>query len=208
MRKGLLFTCLAAAAALAQYKTEPAGAPPPELAASIREALQKEGVRVVAPNGKPFCEIWLRGQAPTGAKTTEQNVSFTQIPHGSLLGAIRFPAPGADRRGQVIPPGVYTLRLSFYPVDGAHQGVAPQRDFLKIIPAAQDTNLNATPSYEELVKMSTKASGTAHPAILSVWKADEAPARPQLKQEGEDWVLYTTLGDQPIAILVAGVHQG
>jgi len=208
MRKVVVSACLVAAAAWAQYKLESAGAPPSELAPAIREALVKDGVRVVAASGKPFCEIWLRAKAPSGAKTTEENVSFTQIPHGSLLGAVRFPSQGADRRGQPIKAGVYTLRLSFYPVDGSHQGVAPQRDFLKIIPAARDTDLNATPAYEELVKMSNEASGTAHPAILSIWKPEGAPSGASLKQEGEDWVLYTTLGNQPIAILVVGVHQG
>jgi hypothetical protein len=208
MKTLLLSACLLTTAALAQYKLESAGAPPSELTPAIREALAKEGARVVAPNGKPFCEVWLRAKAPTGTKTTEANVSLVDIPHGSLLGVIRFPGQGADRRGQVIKPGLYTLRLAYYPVDGAHQGVAPQRDFLTIIPAAKDTELNATPSYEALVKMSNQASGTSHPAILSVWQHEGAPGPAKLEQEGEDWVLHMTLGDRLLGILVVGVHQG
>jgi len=208
VKKIVLTACLAVTAGLAQYKLERAGAPPAEVAPAIREALTPEGARVVAPSGQPFCEVWLRAKAPSGPKTTEENVSLTTIPHGSLLGVLRFPGQGADRRGQVIKPGVYTLRFAYYPVDGAHQGVAPQRDFLTLIPAAKDPDLNATPSYEELVKLSNEASGTSHPAVLSIWKHEGAPAPPSLQQEGEDWVLHLTLGDQYVAILVVGVYQG
>jgi len=208
MRNTLLSLCLLTTTAFAQYKLESAGAPPTELTPPIREALQKDGAKIVGPKGSAFCEVWLRGQAPTGAKTTETNVSFTQIPHGSLLGVIRFPAQGADRRGQPIKPGLYTLRLSFYPVDGDHQGVSPQRDFLLMVPVADDTDLNATPNYDQLVKMSAKAAGTGHPAALSIWKPDSPTAGAALNKEGEDWVLYTTVGGTPIAILVVGAYSG
>jgi hypothetical protein len=208
MRNTLLSLGLLTATAFGQYKLESAGAPPSELAPAIREALQKDGAKIAGGKGAAFCEIWLRNQALAGAKTTEQNVVFTQIPHGALLGVIRFPAQGADRRGQPIRPGLYTLRLSFYPVDGAHQGVSPQRDFLLMVPVADDTDLNATPNYDQLVKMSAQAAGTAHPAVLSIWKPDSPTAGAALNKEGEDWVLYTTVGGTPIAILVVGAYSG
>jgi hypothetical protein len=206
MKRLLLSLCLVAVCAYGQYKLEPAGAPPSDLSESIRGALQKDGAKITGPNGA-FCEIWLRTSVPSGSNS-EQNASFTHIAHGTLLGAIRFPGKGADRRGQAIPAGVYTLRLSFYPVDGAHQGVAPTRDFLLLTPAASDTDLSAAPAYDKLVDMSRKASGTRHPAILNAWKPDAAEASPELKQEGDDWVLYNKIGDVPIAIIVVGTHQG
>ena len=205
MKKLFLSLGLVAATALGQYKLESAGAPPSELAPEIRDALEKDGARIAGPGGA-FCEVWLRAKVPAGSNS-EQNVSFTKMPHGVLLGAIRFPAKGADRRGQALKPGVYTMRLSFFPVDGAHQGVAQTRDFALLTPAADDKDLNATPNYQQLVDMSKKASGTPHPAILNVWKADSAgPAT--LKQEGDDWVLYSTVGDRPIAIIVVGTYAG
>jgi hypothetical protein len=207
MRKSLLILPLLSLVALAQYKYEPAGPPPEELAPAIREALQKTGHRIIAPNGSVFAELWFRAQAPSGPATNEEGVSLTTVPHGSLLGAIRFPGRGADRRGQTIKAGVYTLRLAYYPLDGAHQGIAPQRDFLKIIPAAEDKDLNATPSYDELVAMSNKASGTSHPATLSVWKLDKAEPAGLHQHEG-DWILHATIGDIPIAVIVVGVFQG
>jgi len=205
MNKLVSSLCLVAVTAFAQYRMEPAGAPPSEVGPAIREALQKEGARIAGPQGV-VCEVWFRTGAPK-APNSEQNVSFTDIPHGTLLGVIRFPVQGADRRGQPLRPGVYTMRLSFYPVDGAHQGIAPTRDFLLLAPAAGDTDLNATPNFQQLVDMSRKASGTQHPAALNIWRPDETgPAA--LKQEGEDWVFYSTIGDRPIALIVVGTFHG
>jgi hypothetical protein len=205
MMKLFLSLGLVAATAFGQYKLESAGAPPSELAPEIRDALGQDGARITGPGGV-FCEVWLRAKVPAGSNS-EQSVSFTQMSHGVLLGAIRFPAKGADRRGQPLKPGVYTMRLSFFPVDGAHQGVAQTRDFALLTPAADDKDLNAAPNFKQLVDMSKKATGTPHPAILNVWKADSAgPAT--LKHEGEDWVLYSTVGGQPIAMIVVGTYSG
>lgn len=207
MRRILLSLWLLPVAAFSQYKYEPAGPPPEELAPAIREALHKTGHRIVAAGGKVIAELWFRAQAPTGPPIGEENVSLNTIPHGALVGAIRFPGRGSDRRGQTLKPGVYTLRFSFYPMDGAHQGVAPQRDFLKIIPAAEDKDLNATPDYDRVVAMSNNASGTSHPAILGIWKLDKAePAG--LKQEEGDWILHAAIGDIPVAVIVVGTHTG
>lgn len=206
MKKLLFSLCVASACAFGQYKLESACAPPSEVSQAIRDALQKDGAKITGASGA-FCELWLRSSAP-GGSNTEQSVSFSNIAHGALVGVLRFPGKGADRRGQPVPAGVYTLRLSFYPVDGAHQGVAPTRDFLVLSPAASDTDLNAKPDFNQLMDMSRKASGTRHPAVLNTWKPDSAEAAPALKQEGEDWVLYGTIGDRPIAIIVVGAYQG
>ncbi|HEY1203963.1 MAG: hypothetical protein ABSH46_03680 [Bryobacteraceae bacterium] len=203
--KRLLFTLsLTAVCASAQYKLESAGAPPSEVAPAIRDALQKDGAKIAGPNGT-VCEVWLRTQVPAAANS-EQNVSFTDIAQGTLVGVVRFPVKGTDRRGQSIQPGVYTLRLSFYPADGAHQGVAQTRDFLLMSPAATDTDSNATPAFDQLVAMSKKASGVPHPAVLNCWKPD-SPGPAALKQEGADWVLYGAIGDRPIALIVVGTYQ-
>ena len=119
---------MAAGAAFSQYKLEPAGPPPSDLPAGIAGTLQKDGAKIVAGSG-PFCEIWFRTTAPSGPKSAEDAVTLPTIPQGALLGALRFPGRGSDRRGQNIKPGVYTLRYSLQPVNGDHQGVAPQRDF-------------------------------------------------------------------------------
>jgi hypothetical protein len=144
----------------------------------------------------------------SGPNEAGDNISLTNIAHGALLGVVRFPEKGADRRGQTMKPGVYTARLSFFPPDGNHQGVAPQRDFLILSPAAEDKDPKATPAYAPLMEMSMKASGTPHPAVLSVWKADPATFKPGVSADGEhDTVLRHKIGDLPVAVVVAGVFN-
>jgi hypothetical protein len=204
MRTILLF-CAAAAAFADDFNLDKAGPPPQEVAPAIRDALDPDGAKIAGPNGV-VCEVWWRKDVPA-ANNGEDNVSFTDIPHGALLGVIRYPEKAQDRRGQAIAPGVYTMRLSFFPVDGAHQGVSQTRDFVLLTKAADDKDLSATPSYKQLVEMSKKAAGSNHPAILNLWKADSAgPA--SLKQEGEEWILHGTVGARPVAMIVVGTHTG
>jgi len=190
-------------ALLAQYKAEPAGAPPSDVASPIAQALQQTGTKI-SNNGTPYCEIWFRASAPSGPKSGEESVTLPSFPQGALVGVIRFDGNGADRRGQTIKPGVYTLRYSIMPVNGDHQGAAPQRDFLLMSPASDDKDLNAAPNFDALVAMSRKASGTPHPAVISIWKADGTT--PAFNKQGDsDWVLQAKVGDTAIAVILIGV---
>ncbi len=197
---------LVAVSAYGQYKMEPGGAPPAD-AGPFAQLLQKQGFRIASSSG-PWAEIWFRSSLPTGPKTNEENVSLVTVPHGAFLGVIHFIAPGADRRGQPIKPGFYSLRFSLFPVNGDHQGVAPQRDFLVVTPLAEDKDPNSTPNFETLMNMGRKASGTPHPAVLSVWKADTDFAAGFAKQGENDWVLQTKIGDTPIALILVGKAEG
>ena len=185
-----------------QYKADKAGAPPAELAPGIAQALDKTGFQI-SNNGAKYCEIWLRSSVPHGQDVAAPNVTLPNISVGTLLGVMRFDGMGADRRGQTIQPGLYTLRYGWMPMNDAHQGAAPQRDFLLLIPAADDRDLNAAPNFDALVALSRKASLSSHPAVLGVWKAESDS--PGFSQQGDtDWVLEARVGDTPIAILVAG----
>ena len=189
--------------AFGQYKTESAGAPPSDASPAIVAALQKDGIRVTGPKGS-VCEIWLRTTTPSGPKSSEADLTLPTIPHGALLGVIRFPDKGSDRRGTTIKPGVYTLRYSYYPVNGDHQGVAPQRDFVLLTLASTDTDLNATPTFDQLVAMSKKTSGATHPLVLSIWNPDPDFKAGFDKQGDTDWVLQQKLGDTSFAIILVG----
>jgi hypothetical protein len=185
-----------------QYKADKAGPPPTEVASGIAQALAKNGFQI-STNGAAYCDIWLRAALPPPAASKEQNVTLPNIPQGTLLGVIRFEGQGSDRRGQPIKPGVYTLRYGIMPMNGAHEGAAPQRDFLLMTPAADDRDLHAAPNFDTLMVMSRKASQTPHPAVLSFWKADaDSPGFSQ--RDETNWVLQSTVGDTPIAIIVAG----
>jgi hypothetical protein len=204
--KSLLLTCLAVAPwassiCLAQYKSAPAGAPPTELSPAISARLQPAGLKVTGPAGA-WCEIWFVKTAPNGPKSAEDAVTLPTIPVGSFLGVIRFTANGADRRGQQLKPGIYTLRYVLTPVTGDHLGVAPQRDFAALVPIAIDRDPAAQPSLQQVIEMSTKASGTAHPAVLSL--ASGSGSEAFTKEGDHDWTWNTKLGDLPVAIILAG----
>lgn len=206
MAKSLIGVFVAAALAFGQYSAKPAGAPPSELAPAIAAELQQQGIQVVSDDGKVYCEVWLRAKAPQGPEAAEQNVMLKTIPHGALLGVIRYAQTGKDRRGIAIKPGLYTLRFSYYPEDGAHMGVEPNRDFLILSPASEDTDPQATPGFNQLMDMSRKASGTNHPASLPLWRVD-SNFNEGFAQVGEDWVWSTKLGDIPVSIILIGINQ-
>lgn len=198
---------LAASLWAADYKSDTAGAPPAESGA-FAASLSKQGVKVLNADGSVYCQMWFVSTLPTGPATGEANASLTNVPLGSFLGVLQFPAKGADRRGQPIEPGVYTMRFSLFPVNGDHQGVAPQRDFLVLSPISVDTNPKVVEGFEPLMDLSRKASRSPHPAVLSFWKAD-SDFKPGLHKEGEqDWVLHTKIGDTPVAIIVIGKTEG
>src|SRR3989449_6183513 len=105
-------------------------APPAEVSAAVREVLSSDGIRVRGPKG-PLCEIWLRKAIPLNANpSNELGIAFLEFAEGTLAAVVRFPADVTDYRQQHVKPGVYTLRYALNPVNGNHQGVAPQRDFL------------------------------------------------------------------------------
>src|SRR5579883_2178049 len=114
--KPLVLLAFSAALFAQDYKLEPVSTAAPDLPAAYASLMQTEGYRVTGPKG-PWCEVWLRKSIPTGAKSSDDAIVFP-IAQGTLIGVIRFPGNGEDRRGQTIKPGVYTLRYSDYPVDG------------------------------------------------------------------------------------------
>jgi len=198
---------LSASVAFAQYKMEPTGAPPADLPAAFASALQPQGVKILGPGDSVYCEIWFRAKLPTGPKSTDDAVTLS-IPQGALLGVIRFPGPAQDRRGQSLKAGTYTLRYSQYPVNGDHQGVAPQRDFALLVRAGDDTDPSAAPGSDALAALSAKASGTPHPAVLSIWSSASDKFPNLSKQNDHDWVLDVKAGDVPLSIILAGKVEG
>ncbi len=202
--RSLSLLLLCPALAFCQYTTGSAGPAPEGVAPAIAQVLQKDGAKV-SNAGAPYCSIWFRTDKTTGTKPAEENQTLTTLDPGTFLGLIRFDAKGQDRRGQGMKPGVYTLRYALMPINGDHQGAAPQRDFVVMIPAATDSDLAAKPAFEQLMDMSRKASGTPHPAVLSLWKAD-ADGPVGISKQGEtDWVLQDKLGGTPISLIVAGI---
>ncbi len=147
---------------------------------AIRQTLDSKGYRVLLDDSSPVCELWLRKNVPVQTKKDSQDVIYTQLAESTFVGVLRFPKTGSDFRGQAIPAGYYTLRYALIPNDGNHLGVAPNRDFLLLLPVASDADPNASFKFQDLVALSRTATGTKHPGPLSL--AQPAGTAPRLER--------------------------
>ncbi len=153
-----------------------------------------------------MAEIW-----PAKDAISEKNGSGSAIypdcAVGGFYGVITFPNAAADYRGQKIPAGTYTMRYELLPGDGNHMGVAPNPDFFLLIPVDADPGpANKIPS-TGLIKLSTRASGTAHPAVFSLTNAGEKS--PGAAQDDQGFVvatipITTKSGSVPVGMIVKG----
>ncbi|MCU0228949.1 MAG: hypothetical protein MUF01_15055 [Bryobacterales bacterium] len=202
-----LFCSLLVSTLGAQYSVKPEPAMPQDLPAALKGRLQPEG-QSIFQDDKKLMSLFFVSSIPAGANS-ELNVTHQDIAHGTLLAVAHFPADYVDRRGNAIQAGSYYLRLSFFPVNGAHQGIEPQRDFLILTKPSIDADVAAQPSYADLMEMAIKSASVQHPLALSCWKNDYDQANGLVK-EGEDdhptWVLYTDIAGKKMAIIVVGVH--
>src|SRR2546423_5879753 len=177
---------------------------------AMRKALDSSGYRITL-GGELFCEVWFRATVPAG-KTEASGAVYTNLPEGAMIGIIRFAKTANDFRGQSVNAGVYTLRYAVHPTDGNHMGISPIRDFLLLVPLAADTNPDATLKFEELAKLSAKASGTNHPAVLSLVSADASAAAPAITTDEHNHTVFaakikTASGELPIALVIKGVAE-
>jgi hypothetical protein len=193
-------------AATAQVKLESTG-PLKDASASaeISKALSAEGHRVVLADG-PLGEIWLVTSLPATPDTDREHTNYSaMLGTGALVGVIWFPHGARDFRGQAIKPGAYTLRYAVMPNDGAHMGAAPQRDFLLAVPLGSDSHTAAL-TMAELLKASSAASGTNHPAVfllLPPGGGDKAGASAYENPDG--YVVFASrAGGVPLALVVKG----
>src|SRR6266567_1544332 len=156
MRNAVLAAAVLAAIAFGQdYKMQSGGAPPDEVGA-LKSAVEAKSIKIVDAAGKVYCELWLRSTPAPAGKSTEENVTMPEVVHGTFFGVIQFPAGAADRRGQPIKAGFYTLRYSNFPITGDHQGAAPQRDFFVVSKLSDDTDPATAIKYDALIALSRK----------------------------------------------------
>lgn len=194
------------------YKVEATGAlTASSVSEAVRGALDSKGVRVISGDGKPLCEIWFRKEIPT-AKAEVPNANFGQIPEGTLVGVINFPAGASDFRGQAIKAGYYTLRYGLILNDGNHLGVSSYRDFFLLGLVAEDKDI-ATLSFEDMVKLSRNASGTGHPSPWNLLPATASEGLPRVIKNDVEYVIVevkvtTKSGPLSIGMIVVGKTDG
>lgn len=222
MRWVLIFTgwlAIASASAFADEGFELAGVekPPAGLSEPVLAALETKGVQV-AGKESPICTIWLAKALPLkpNFKST-LNVKYPLTP-GQLVGALEVQSDSfTDFRGQPIKAGVYTLRYGQQPTDGNHVGTSELADFLLAVPAASDAD-PAPVKPANLFKRSAKATGSNHPAILSLLPPGEKAASPALEHDAtkELWTVQlagsaTPAGGEtvvPLKLVIIGKSEG
>jgi hypothetical protein len=104
------------------------------------------------------------------------------------------------------------LRYGLIPQDGNHMGVNPYRDAFVMAPVAADPGPGKTLSFEDLVKLSTQASGTPHPGFLVGAPVNGATFPSVAKDDSGNWNVqikgHAASGDLPLAFTVVGHWQG
>ena len=180
---------------------------------AVLETLEAKGYRLTLDEPAPACELWIRKSVPAQPKKDIEGLAYPQLAESTLVGVIRFSQPAADFRGQRIRAGFYTLRYELIPNDGNHLGVAPNRDFLLLVPAASDADPKAQFKFEELVALSREATGTKHPGPLSLAQADGMVTAAAVSKDDQDhWIFSVPVklesGDGiPMALVVKGRAQ-
>jgi hypothetical protein len=209
MRSFIWLLVLASAAALAadskvEKVTRPQGS---TVSDKIWQVLDPDGYRIVLDDG-PLCEIWLRKSVPASSGKATQDALFPQLAPSTLVGVIHFLKGSTDYKGDPIKPGFYTMRYELLPADGNHLGVAPNPDFVLILPPSADADPDAQLKFQEMVALSRKATGGSHPGPLNLVQADKT--LPGISKDDQDhWIFSTNLslstGEQlPLGFVVKG----
>jgi hypothetical protein len=196
-----------ALAAKVEPIAKPKDSPVPD---AIWQVLDPNGYHLTLDDGSAI-DIWLRKDIPNSGKKEAEGAQFPELAPSTLVGVISFPKAGSDFRGQAIPAGYYSLRYELLPNDANHLGVSPNRDFVLLVPIASDPDPKAEFKYQELVALSRKATGSSHPAPLSIVQAGEK--MPGIAKDDQDhWIFSAKLpiaGSEPIpfGLIVKGVAQ-
>jgi hypothetical protein len=192
------------------YKADTVAAPNASaVPKALLDMLDPQGARLVNDKGATVGEVWL----VKGAALSQGGSSDAVCPGlgvGELVGLLHYPSPGGDFRGQNIKAGFYTLRYAHMPQDGNHMGANPYPDFLVLSPVGADTAIDKALEFADLMKLSKLASGTVHPAVLSLIPVGSGARFPSAARSDQGyWVLQMSLaskggGSQPVAVVLVG----
>jgi hypothetical protein len=134
--------------------------------ADIQKAVGDKGYRVTLDDGWT-AEFWFARAFATATKDAP-GALYPELTNGEFVGVVSFPKGATDYRGQAVPAGAYTLRYQYLPQDANHMGVSPNPDFLLAIPVAADADPAEVLPYKRMIALSTKTTGTAHPAVIAM----------------------------------------
>lgn len=182
---------------------------PPELPERLAALLPAEGHRVLV-DGQAIADFWLLDELPATEPTGELGIDFGQIPSVALVGVVELKTEWSDYKKQPIPAGLYTLRYAVQPADGDHTGQSYFRDFLMLLPAAEDEfPVAGGIETDEVVDRSTDAAGSEHPAVIALYQIWEPVDGVSLvaNDYGEP-CLAVPLGDVVMGLVLEGFGHG
>jgi hypothetical protein len=186
------------------------------LAPALAETLATTSF-AVSEEGKEIVHFWIRKELESSA-SPGGIVGYDTLAEGTFVGVYEVKGESfTDFRGQDLPKGVYTLRVTSHPQDGNHMGVAPTPTFLCLVPAAEDKTLDPI-ERDPLMDLSKKAANTGHPTALYLEPFFEAPQAtlPAVRKNDLEHIaldvatkakLATETVDFPIAIVFIGVTE-
>ncbi len=189
---------------------------PAKLAEPVRKLLDEQAL-VVRNGDDVVMRVWFRSAIPVKASDEQikNGLTYREIPEGTLVGAIEFPAKFTDYRKQELPAGVYTLRFAVQPDIGDHTGTTPHPEFCLICPAAEDKSEEEI-EIKKLIELSSMVNEGRHPAVLLLWPNNAKDDGVKILDKGNGVSVATikrpviagdaktTLG---FAITVAGVRK-
>jgi hypothetical protein len=181
-------SCALAASAKVERIDRPASPAIPE---TIWKVLDPKGYRITSDDGSQICDLWLRRNTPQSRSKEPESALYPELAASTMVGAISFPKATTDYKGDAVLAGVYTLRYELLPADGNHLGVAPNPDFVLLIPASADPDPSAQFRAQELINLSRKATGSQHPAPLSLVQAGNSDIA---KDDQDHWIFSGKLG--------------
>jgi hypothetical protein len=201
------------------YTVATADKAPDGVSDAVAAVLAGQATELTGPQ-RVYATLWLAKSLPITADfqaTAAVKYPFTP---GELIGAVVIPKRSGftDFRGNELEAGTYTLRYGRQPTDGNHIGTSDLADFLVAIPADKDEDPAVISDLQKLVELSAAASGTTHPAILSLQPAAERADQPTLvhDEERKFWILQLNgtvrRGEKsepfPLRMVVVGVSEG
>jgi len=173
---------------------------PAEVPEPFAKLLAADGMRVVAPDGKPRAELWWRVALPLEAKAAD-GFDLGRVASGTFVGILRAPGTTADYRDQAIDAGVYALRYFHQPADANHLGTSDSPDFLVLTSLKEEKSPDPVTTKEKLLELSVPISPSDHALVLYVTKASgpapkDGAARVVKRGDHDEWALEVALTGQ------------
>ena len=184
----LILSCgsyrLAASSAKAERIEPPAS---PAIPANLWKVLDPRGYRITLEDGSHLCDLWIRSDTPKSTTKAPDAALYPQFAPSTMIGVISFPKASTDYKGDPVPAGLYTMRYELLPADGNHLGVAPNPDFVLLVPAGSDPDPAAQFKAPELINLSRKAAGSQHPLPFSLVQ----PGDSEIAKDDQDHWIFT-----------------